>query len=75
MFALQSNLVGPILVTQNLLPLLEKGKRKVIVNMNSGLASMGMDIGQNCALYSISKTALNMMVSNISCLRVGVDDR
>ena len=75
MFALQSNLVGPILVTQNLLPLLEKGKRKVIMNMTSGLASMGLDIGPKCASYSISKTALNMLVSNISCLRVGVDGR
>lgn len=44
------------------MPLLEKGGRKVIVNMTSGLASIGLDFGAKNATYSISKTALNMLV-------------
>ncbi|KAI0375982.1 C-factor [Pilatotrama ljubarskyi] len=57
----QANVIGPALIAQTYLPLLEKGKRKVIVNMSSGLASIGLDLGPKCASYSISKTALNML--------------
>ncbi|KAI0641298.1 C-factor [Trametes meyenii] len=57
----QANVVGPALIAQTFLPLLEKGKRKVIVNMSSGLASIGLGLGPKCATYSISKTALNML--------------
>ena len=35
----QNNVVGPALTAQAFLPLLEKGNRKVIMNMTSGLAS------------------------------------
>ncbi|KAI0628066.1 C-factor [Trametes polyzona] len=57
----QANVVGPALIAQTFLPLLEKGTRKVIVNMSSGLASIGIGGGPKCATYSISKTALNML--------------
>ena len=59
----QNNVVGPALTAQAFLPLLEKGNRKVIMNTTSGLASIGLGIGPKCASYSISKTALNMLVS------------
>lgn len=68
MFCIQSNVAGPALVCQNFLPLLEKGKRKVIMNMTSGLASIGLDLGPKCTSYSISKAALNMLVSGPSHL-------
>ncbi|OSD04970.1 C-factor [Trametes coccinea BRFM310] len=57
----QANVLGPALIAQTYLPLLEKGTRKVIVNMSSGLASIGLGLGPKCATYSISKTALNML--------------
>ncbi|KAJ8463203.1 hypothetical protein ONZ51_g10408 [Trametes cubensis] len=58
---IKANLIGPAIIAQTYLPLLEKGKRKVIVNMSSGLASIGLAQGEKCATYSISKTALNML--------------
>ena len=61
-FAFQHNVVGPALITQAFIPLLQKGNRKVIMNMTSGLASIGLDIGPKCCAYSISKAALNMLV-------------
>ena len=32
------------------------------MNMSTGLASLGLDYGPKCVTYSISKTALNMLV-------------
>ncbi|TBU41798.1 C-factor [Dichomitus squalens] len=57
---IQVNVVGPMLLYQAYLPLLEKGK-KMVVNMSSGLASIGLNHGGKCTSYSISKTALNML--------------
>ena len=57
------NVIGPAKVTETLLPYLERSKRPVVMNMTSGLASIGLDCGGKCAAYSISKTALNMLVS------------
>ena len=59
---IELNTIGPALISQVYLPLLEKGKRKTIVNVTSGLASVGLDLGSKCATYSISKIALNMLV-------------
>lgn len=63
MNSLQANVAGPALISQVYLPYLEKSKRKVIVNMTSGLSSIGLDCGKKNASYSIAKTALNMLVS------------
>ena len=57
-----ANVAGPALVAKVYLPYLEKSKRKVIVNMSSGLGSIGLDLGPKNSIYSISKTALNMLV-------------
>ncbi|KAJ3478017.1 hypothetical protein NLI96_g10049 [Meripilus lineatus] len=57
----EANVIGPALLAQVYLPYLEKGRRKVIMNMTSGLASMGLNIGSKNATYSVSKTALNML--------------
>ena len=56
------NVAGPGHLAEVLLPLLEQGRRKVIVNMTSGLASIALDFGAKNATYSVSKTALNMLV-------------
>lgn len=61
MNSLQANVAGPALISQVYLPYLEKSKRKVIVNMTSGLSSIGLDCGKKNASYSIAKTALNML--------------
>ncbi|CDO69111.1 hypothetical protein BN946_scf185042.g13 [Trametes cinnabarina] len=58
----QANVLGPALVAQTFLPLLEKGRRKVVVNMSSALASLSLGtVGPAYASYAISKTALNML--------------
>ena len=62
MDTLRANVAGPALLGMVYLPLLEQGRQKVIVNMTSGLASIGLDFGAKNATYSISKTALNMLV-------------
>lgn len=59
-----SNVIGPALVTQALLPLLAKGSA-VVANVTSGVGSLTMlSDGRIAALYtpySISKAALNML--------------
>ncbi|CCM04760.1 uncharacterized protein FIBRA_06950 [Fibroporia radiculosa] len=58
---LQTNVGAPALLGQLYFPYLEKGTRKVIVNVSTGLASIGLNAGPKCNSYSISKTALNML--------------
>ncbi|KAK7685390.1 hypothetical protein QCA50_011253 [Cerrena zonata] len=60
---LETNVVGHAIVAKTYLPFVEKGKRKIIVNMTSGLASIGSDSGATYATYSLSKTALNMLTT------------
>ena len=55
-------MIGPAIVAQAYLPLLERGAKKTIVNVTSGLASIGLDLGAKCTTYSMSKTMLNMLV-------------
>lgn len=56
------NVVGPAHLAQVLLPLIEKSQKKFILNFSSGLASMGLDHEPKAATYSISKTAVSMLV-------------
>ncbi|KAI0760795.1 C-factor [Fomes fomentarius] len=58
---IHTNVIGPALLAQTYLPLLEKGKRKTIVNVTSQLASIGLAIGGEKTTYSISKAPLNML--------------
>lgn len=66
-----TNVVGPTLVSQTFLPLVEKSQRKTIVNVSSSLGSIGSVTNPRYSYfahytsYSITKTALNMLV----CLR------
>ncbi len=55
-----TNLVGPLLLTQRLLPLLKKSAAGRIVNVSSGMGALGQMGGREAA-YRISKTALNAL--------------
>ena len=57
-----TNVTGPAYVSHAFLPLLEKGGKKTIVNISSTLGSIGADMGPVHTSYSISKTAMNMLV-------------
>ncbi|KAG9313494.1 hypothetical protein JVU11DRAFT_5820 [Chiua virens] len=56
-----TNVVGPALVTRAFIPLIQRGHRKVIVNISTSLASISVDPGGMHSSYSISKAALNML--------------
>ena len=53
-----TNVIGPVLLTQALLPLLEAGKPARVINVSSRLGSI-QDMTDGWAGYGISKAALN----------------
>ncbi|KZT64549.1 NAD(P)-binding protein [Daedalea quercina L-15889] len=62
MSVFKTNVAAPALVAQVYLPLLERGTRKTIVNVSSALGSIGANRrGGHFAMYSLTKTALNML--------------
>src|SRR5271168_422060 len=70
---LQTNFVGPMRVTQAMLPLLRKSKHASIVNVSSGLGSLTQAGDENhmCskvhyAGYCASKAALNMFTVKLA---------
>ena len=65
-----TNVVGPTIVAQTFLPLVEKSARKTIVNVSSLLGSIGSGLDQRYSSYSVTKTALNMLVSLVFILGV-----
>ena len=58
----KTNVAGSAHVSHAFLPLLEKGRKKTIVNISSTAGSIGADWSSIQTSYSISKTALNMLV-------------
>jgi NAD(P)-dependent dehydrogenase (short-subunit alcohol dehydrogenase family) len=54
------NVYGPLRMTQQFLPLLEKGKRKLIINISSEAGSIADCWRKVAFAYCMSKTALNM---------------
>lgn len=54
------NSVGPLRVVQHGLPLLRKGRRKLIVNISSEAGSIGDSRRKTEFAYCMSKSALNM---------------
>ena len=60
------NCVGPMRVTQALLPSLRKGKRKLIVNKTSGLGSIERNTRGGYYGYRESKAALNMFTRSLA---------
>jgi NAD(P)-dependent dehydrogenase (short-subunit alcohol dehydrogenase family) len=58
------NALGPLRVTQALMPNLRAGKRRTIVNMSSELGSIGQSSGRWYA-YRTSKAALNQITKTL----------
>ncbi len=55
------NVVGPMVVTRELLPLLRRGRDPLVVNISSQLGSMQVAAGKGRdTAYCVSKAALNM---------------
>lgn len=62
----RTNTLGPLLVTQSALPLLEKGSDKKAIHISSKVGSIA-DNGMGGSYgYRASKTALNMVNKNLS---------
>ncbi len=59
------NCVGPMRVTQALLPALRRGQRKLVMNMSSGLGSIANSRGTSPG-YRASKAALNMYTATLA---------
>jgi NAD(P)-dependent dehydrogenase (short-subunit alcohol dehydrogenase family) len=61
-----TNAAGPLLLTQALAPLLEKGRKPKVVNITSELGSLSMANRFGTPSYSISKAALNMVTRQLA---------
>jgi NAD(P)-dependent dehydrogenase (short-subunit alcohol dehydrogenase family) len=61
--SLEVNVGGPLLTSQALYPLIQKGKEKKIINISSQMGSIQLADGGMIA-YRISKAALNMLTRN-----------
>lgn len=65
---LRTNTVGPALISQVYLPLLEKGRAKKILHISSTAGSIGefeeliAEKHRKLGAYALSKIALNMLV-------------
>ena len=62
---LDTNFYGPVRLTQEMLPLLRKGKNARIINVSSGMGAL-TNMGRGHAAYRISKTALNGFTTNLA---------
>jgi len=60
------NTIGPMRVTQALLPNLRLGNRKLIMNMSSGLGSIANNNRGSSVAYRSSKAALNMQTRTLA---------
>ena len=60
------NTLGPVRITQALLPQLRGGDDKKIVNITSQLASIELNTGGNFYGYRESKAALNMFTKTLA---------
>ncbi|KZT63395.1 NAD(P)-binding protein [Daedalea quercina L-15889] len=59
--ALQTNVAAPALLGAVYLPLLDKGSKKTIVNVSSGMGSLTQEHGSAMTTYCVSKAAVNML--------------
>lgn len=69
---LETNLIGPLLVSQAMLPLMRRQNYGRIVNLVSALGSLAEMTGKYPA-YRISKTALNALTRMLSAELVGTN--
>lgn len=63
---IQVNTIGPMRVTQALLPALRKGDRKIIVNITSAMGSIARNTRGIGYGYRESKAALNMFTRSVA---------
>ncbi len=64
--AFRVNAVGPVLLTQALLPLLQGGRRPVVFNLSTQLASLSKKTFGGYYGYAASKAALNMFTRTLA---------
>jgi NAD(P)-dependent dehydrogenase (short-subunit alcohol dehydrogenase family) len=57
------NALGPLRVIQSFVPLLERGERKLIINVSSEAGSLRHSWRDRCYGYCMSKAALNMQTT------------
>ena len=62
-FVYLTNAIGPACVSQKFLPLDERSVKRTIVNISSTLGSVGARHTEVYSSYSMTKAALNMLVS------------
>jgi NAD(P)-dependent dehydrogenase (short-subunit alcohol dehydrogenase family) len=62
---LETNAVGPFLLSQALVPLLQRSKRARIVNLSSGMGAFS-EMEGDYAAYRLSKTALNAVTAMLA---------
>jgi NAD(P)-dependent dehydrogenase (short-subunit alcohol dehydrogenase family) len=60
------NAMGPLLLTQALLPNLREGERKLVVAISSGLGSISENSTGGWVAYRISKAALHQVMRTLS---------
>jgi NAD(P)-dependent dehydrogenase (short-subunit alcohol dehydrogenase family) len=60
------NSLGPLRLVRALLPLLRKGRRKLVVNVTSRMGSLAQNEGGGYYGYRSSKAALNMITRNLA---------
>lgn len=64
--AFETNVLGPMRVTREFLPLLRKSKNPRVVNLTSGLASLTGKSEGGFYAYGVSKAALNMLTRTMA---------
>ncbi len=64
--AFRVNAIGPVAVTQALLPSLRAGQRRTVVNLSSGLASISENESGGWIAYRASKAALNQLTRTMA---------
>ena len=62
---METNVYGPLLVCQALVPLMEQNGYGRIVNMSSGMGQLS-DMGAGNPAYRLSKTALNAVTAMVA---------
>ena len=70
--ALTTNVYGPLLLCQALVPLMKKNNHGRIVNMSSGLGQLS-DMGGGYPAYRFSKTSLNALTRMLNAELEGVN--
>lgn len=62
----RTNVVGPLLLCREFLPLLSRSTAPVVVNLSSSRASMSLVEDAESVAYAVTKSALNMLTRKLS---------